>query len=397
MPSEPLVFYYLSNAECPVPENSPIWTDCLPLSREVWQTDPVKGKEGCFSYGDYFSAAKTFIRQNDYQALKTAICRRTKRNIETDQIRTIHIYLEKHGEFYHPSRIEVSDCWNKHVFVLNMAVSEKGMATIKTEFRNLERLAKEMPYSYLPDVYSDGMVRLKQNREVGLFLGQWFSGFQEFHLAYNKADGKQIICIWGETDERKILTENQCLDLYVQAAKILTLYYDVSTFKHILSWHHAAGDFVVRLKNDHAELKLISVRDYTFLFRQNGRQERSTHQNARDILYCLLIFLLILLIRMRLDREDGIGPIIWADDVAVYGALHGFLEALEEKPDMAQLPDTVSACFRSFLLSCSMKDLLYLNRQIVEKMFGRAPEFPVVQMHLKDHVAVLFNTLHKMV
>ena len=55
------------------------------------------------------------------------------------------------------------------------------------------------------------------------------------------------------------------------------------------------------------------------------------NRDIQALLDALLVFFLNLTIRMRLDRQDGIGEIVWADDIAIKGTLQGFLEGLALK------------------------------------------------------------------
>ena len=51
--------------------------------------------------------------------------------------------------------------------------------------------------------------------------------------------------------------------VYREAARILTLYYDVGSGAAIGPWHHAAGDFVARVSPDgRVAVRCITVRGY---------------------------------------------------------------------------------------------------------------------------------------
>ena len=63
------------------------------------------------------------------------------------------------------------------------------------------------------------------------------------------------------------------------------------------------------------------------------------------MLQALLIFFLNLSIRMRLDRYDGVGDIVWADGLVVQSTLDGFFEGLALKPSVASMPDSIDKCF----------------------------------------------------
>ena len=392
----PEIFYFLSSSESPVTSSSPFWGKVLPLTREHKKVFTPTETDEEFCYGDYFKAARAFIESDDYSVIRQAIHLQSKREIKTKNIKAIDIYLEKHGEFYHPARIVVTLDGQDLAFMLNMAISDTGKAHIDNEYRHLKRLNSEFPYDYLPCVYGTGRIRTRRKKEINMFLGNWFEGFYEFHLSIDEKDHRQKMNIWGETGVSLSLSDEQVLSLYAQASHILTLYYNAVTFEHIASWHHAAGDFIVRIENKQLALKLITVRRYESLFRIEDQKE-ALAPNTQSIMNAMLIFLLNLLIRMRLDRRDGIGEILWADDVAVNGALTGFLAALTLKPEIPCLPDTVSACFRCYLSSCTSTDLLDLSRQILYKTIPNTPEFFIAKRHLNNHIHVLSKAIHQMI
>jgi hypothetical protein len=107
------------------------------------------------------------------------------------------------------------------------------------------------------------------------------------------------------------------------------------------------------------------------------------------ILQTLLIFFLNLSIRMRLDRYDGVGEIVWSDSVAVKSTLDGFFEGLGLKPPIASLPDSIETCFRYYLSVCTREDLYELGKVVMNTFNRRAPELQVVKQHLSNHVEEL--------
>ena len=58
------------------------------------------------SHGDYFTAVRNFLEQDGYEIITRAVSQQTRRDITSEEIEEIRIFLEKHGEFYHPARIE---------------------------------------------------------------------------------------------------------------------------------------------------------------------------------------------------------------------------------------------------------------------------------------------------
>ena len=94
---------------------------------------------------------------------------------------------------------------------------------------------------------------------MAMFLGEWFSGFNEFHLSRDPATGQGRILVWDYGAGDFFLSPEQAAGVYKEAAKILTAYYNLETFEQIFSWHHAAGDFVLKLEKGRMKVRLITV------------------------------------------------------------------------------------------------------------------------------------------
>jgi hypothetical protein len=80
----------------------------------------------------------------------------------------------------------------------------------------------------------------------------------------------------------------------------------------IFPWHHAAGDFVIRVDGEKTSVKMITVRDYVPMA---GIETEPDSEQA--ILDALVIFFIHLSVRMRLDRLDGVNEVVWAPDACL--------------------------------------------------------------------------------
>jgi len=345
-----------------------------------------------FCYGDYFAAARSFLSANDCKTIITAVSQITKQSIKLSDIKGVNIFQEKHGEFYHPARIETTVGEKIFSFVLNVAVSETGRSYIKREYEQLQKLNNKFKNSYIPDVYGKDEICLDNNYSVGMFLGQWFKSYYEFHLSHSLADSSKKILVWDPDRSGFFLSKNQTRKLYRQAAIILTLYYDIETFNQIFPWHHAAGDFVIKIQEDEIDLKLITVRQYAPIFDNNDRIE-SKDRDLKFIIEGMLVFFLNLSIRMRLDRLDGIGGVVWSDDCAVEETLKGFYQALVLKPQIPLIPAPQADFFLDYLSALPESQLYDLSLSITDAYNPMAPEVPVIKDQLKSHVASLYNSI----
>lgn len=392
MPNTPRFDYFLSHKKSPVKKDSQIWSTPLPLNRHQAE-EQLRLEIGIsISHGDYFCAARDFLKKNSFEIVTRAISQRLHRNINPEEIKKINICLEKHGEFYHPARIETFADWKGILFVLNVAISNAGKDSIQTEYRLLQKLNSDFPYSFLPKVYGQGTVDTKKNLSVSMFLGEWFEGFNEFHISKDPSDEKIKINVWDPEKGNFFLTVEQTFEIYRQAAMILTCYYNIETFEQIFPWHHAAGDFVIKIINDKIDVRLVTVRQYASIFEVNEMEDQG--QGLDLILEALLVFFLNLSIRMRLDRLDGVGEIVWSDDVAVEGTMKGFFQGLALKPPIDWLPLPLVDCFQKYLLSCSKADLFDLSQAMVNAYNPQAPEVPVIKHNLKSHVMTLYQSIN---
>ena len=386
----PKYTYYISPQEAPLSPANAVWQEPLPLAR------PTSGNsaEITVSHGEYFNGIRSFLEQDGCQEFCRVLAQRLQQKVLPGDIQEIQIHLEKHGEFYHPARIVADVFGHKVSFVLNVAVSDTGKKHINGEFDNIKRLNTEFAEPFLPRVYTVGEVTSGSRNIFYMFLGEWFMGYHEFHISHHTSGKQRQVCVWDDRNGRYTLSHGQTLRLYRQAARIMTCYYNVATFENISPWHHAAGDFIVRLDQNSIELRLITVRGYAPLFQDLNGQMPGT-RNAEQILQAMLIFFLKLSIRMRLDRVDGVGELVWLDPGVVQSTVAGTFDGLSQKPADPILPDAVATCFQYYLSICSPEDLFELSESIIQTLHPAAPEFPLIKQHLAEHVEMLFQSINE--
>ena len=390
MPPNPKFYYYLYDTQTPVSRNHPAWRQRLPLSRHFSENI----EDLSISHGDYFLTIRRFLEIGDFGMLTRALGRRLKKKVTAADIREIGVCLAKHGEFYHPARLQISVGQQSAGFVLNVAVSDNGIQTLHEEYQSLKRLNDEFTPSFIPRVYDFGEIETAGRRKIPLFLGDWLEGYHEFHISVDPAGDAPNIRVWDGDPNRALLSTDQQAEIYRQAARILTYYYNVESLEQIFAFHHAAGDFIVRVENNVVDLKLITVRRYASLLRNQENLENG-NADVETLLQALLLFFLGLSIRMRLDRIDGVGDIVWADRLAVAATLEGFFEGLMLKPPIPSLPDTIDRCFAYFLSLCSPEDIGDLCRSVVHAMDPGDPEAAFVRQNLDEHITSLTRSIEQ--
>ena len=379
--------FFLSGQTQPLGPNSKLWNMPLPVKREITGIKADQNASLSVTYGDYFEATGAFIKKNNYEVILTALsC--INEDIRLEQINEINISLEKHGPFYHPSKVEAVTENSVIPFVLNVAVSKIGIECIHKEYFTLKKLDSEFSNSFIPAVYGQDDFIGRDNLQIGMFLGEWFEGYSEFHISKDPSDGKEKILIWDNLNGNFFMSADKAIEIYRQASMIMTCFYNVHTFEQIFPWHHAAGDFVVKQTGDSLDVKLITARQYASLFK--------TKVQTKDqglIFEGLFMFLVVLSIRMRLDRIDGTGDIVWADNMSVDGTIKGFREGIKIKIKSRVIPYNFIDKFKIYLQSRSENELFELSKTIINSFNQSAPDIPVICRNLAKHSSELFRAV----
>ena len=349
----------------PTTPGDDLWDRPLPQDR--------RGPDGSdgnppLTHGTYFKAARAFLEGIALGASMGPVC----------------IDLKKHGAFYHPAKVTAAGA--SAALVLNLAVSDAGRALLEKECDGLDRLHSGGTTAAIPRVYARGAVVTEDDRPVSLFLGEWFSGYREFHISEDETGARRMI-VWDEAGGDYFLTPEETAGLYRGAAEILTDLYDPETFGQVYPWHHGAGDFVVKTEGGSVSVRLITVRGY------GPAMARPEEGDPASLLQGLLLFLLNLSIWTRLDRLDGVGEVVWSDNLSVMPTVAGFFDALERKPTPPILPESLALCFRAFLSVCGFEDLAAVAESLVAAYPDGAPESPVIRANLASHLQDLYRPL----
>lgn len=359
---------------------------CIPVSR------PENGAHspGTVTFRAYFKGVERFIREN-WDRLQSAI-------FEVDRdfsgiIKGFDVISEKHGSDYHPARVMVTGDRCAYSFVANVAVTERGRSRLATEFSVLQRLYAKHDRAFLPRAYFRDDLRATDEQghslPMDMFLGEWLEGYHEFHLGPHPETGDLAMALWDMDRGTAFLSGEQAREVYRQAAFVLTYYFDPETFHEIFPWHHAAGDFVVACSGDRVDVKLIAARQYA----PRIEFARSKLENQ---IYSLLLFFANLTIRMRLDRSDGVGEIVWADECCLDGSVQGFVDAMWEKVAGGRCSTALWSTFRRVARDMPPDEMADLFASVVESYPEQAPDVPVIQNHLVDHIVRVYQQVRNL-
>lgn len=340
------------------------------------EADPLKTP-----YRVYFQAITDFLLRENFHPLLEAINKRLGTDFDISALNEIIIRTEKHGALYHPASIECITESKKAKFALNVAITGTGRNALKKEYDVLRTLHEQFKLPYLPQPFL-----MDELHSMVFLLEEWFEDYHEFHIAKTE-HGEEQIKLWEYGKGDRFLSHEHSFEIYRQIATILTLYYDVENYRMIFPWHHAAGDFVVNIKEQGSgnklDTRLTTARGYESFI---GSDDDTTHPAL-----ALFYFLLHLSVQMRLDRLDGVGDVVWADEQCVDATVSGFFAGLESKKAFRNHFDSPSE-FLTLLRSFSMEDLAATFSPVVEH-YEKTKDFPVIDGNLGDHIARLFLTL----
>lgn len=340
--------------------------------------------------GDYFGAIVTFLFTDDGKRLYTLLEKELGPPLGPEKILKVRIFSEKHGAFSHIARAEIDGDVGSLALAVSTAVTPEARAHLNREYETLRTLERAFAFAFLPKVFYRGDVRMQTPKgEAGLsfFLAQWFEDYHEWHLHPDPAGKGSRICIWDQNRGRRIATRRETREIFRQASRILTLYYDPKNYCQIHPWHHAAGDFIVRTRNGAVDVKLSTARNYapvmTFL-----------HDRALNPSIAVVYFFLNLTVQMRLDKQEGTGETLWADNEALKAAVRGFFDGLRRMEGRRGYALGPAEDLLALLKSFDAEEILRLYRPLRDHYREVMPEdCSVVRENLERHGHALFRII----
>ena len=341
--------------------------------------------------GDYFEAIRAFILKDQGKRLVHILKERLNRKIGLDSIHKILIRSEKHGALYHLASVEIFVDDKQTKFSVSTAVSEKGKGWLKREYEMLRFLNSSLKLPYLPNVHLKGEMKCDagngKHETLSMLLSEWFEDYHEWHLSIDKNDNNQKICIWDFQNGNRYASKEEVFEIFRQASRILTLYYNTKDFNQIYPWHHAAGDFIVKTGDRGIDVRLTTVREYQSIM------DYLSEETVNPMI-AIVYFFLNLTIRIRLDKLDGVGETVWAGDFCVKATTEGFLDAIrimesEERYSLGRPKDLLS-----LLKSFGEEEIGNLFHPLLDwHQEGDTAEFQVIQANLRSHVNLLYHAL----
>jgi hypothetical protein len=291
---------------------------------------------------------------------------------------------EKHGALYHVASAEVFLGEASRKFAVSTAVSNHGKARLNREEALLKALNHRFHLPYLPRPWFKQEIPAGANVTLSMLLAEWFEDYHEWHL---DSDQSHRIRIWDQARGGRVASERETGDLYREMSKILTLYCDPSTFRQIRPWHHAAGDFVVKTEDGRTRVRLTTVRGYEALF---------IRPEPLNPAIALVYFFLDMSTWMRLDRMEGTGAVLWADDFCLKPVVEGFFEALRIMAHSGPGPVDDPLALLGLLKTFSPREMESLFRPLLAIYeLEDGGEFSVVEANLGNHAASLWEIIQR--
>lgn len=413
--NNPVFRYHISGIPGDFTRESPLWN--TPLAGEESHPSSPDRQKLCNNASDiehlplmiheYLGAAEQFLKSDNFKVLIDAVnfsrprqaChdatkQATPCSMEPHHIEQVDIFLEKHGAFYHPARVELSlNCQPNRVLALNGAAAQPGLSLIHREYTLLDRLNRQDKPQVIPRVFGMGSVSCREV-EISFFLAEWFEGYKEFHLTHDDVSSCDILHLWDGDGSVTPYSPPHYFEIYEKASEILTVFYNIRTFEQIFPWHHAAGDFIAKPTEKGFDVRLITVRGYASMLDQHGGGEQNIDPD--DINKALLIFFLNLSLRMRIDRRNGTGDYCLVHPDVIDFILRGFFRALQQKKEshFPEEGDLVSA-FASYLQQFDHAGLHSILGMIIDAGNPDSPETAFIRANLDSHSKILSQKIHE--
>lgn len=387
MPIDIPFVFGLGPHEAAISDSSLLWSQPLPLHRDAFSQAGGHGDTGPrLSFGDYFSAARSFLARNDAALLRSAVGQCTGQRVAPEDLDQVAVFLVKHGAFYHPAYIEVSAYDQRLPFVLNVAASMQGRRYLNREHQSLARLNEALAEPFWPQVYGHGYGLYGNGRQLPMFLGQWLTGFYEFHMTSGASSAPYQVVVWDTDQGHRILTPLQVQEVARQTAFILAYAFHPLTFEAVLNWHHAAGDFVLKLTEEGLKVGLITVRHYAPMLAQSD-------PDLATVLDGVLLYLVMISMRLRLDRLDGTGAMVCFSDDVVPAICRGFFEGITQGCKARGLPADLADAIGRFLCLHTEAELIPTARTVITGYPERSDERPLLQEICETHASALAAAL----
>ncbi|OGW45197.1 MAG: hypothetical protein A2Y66_07825 [Nitrospirae bacterium RBG_13_41_22] len=100
--------------------------------------------------------------------------------------------------------------------------------------------------------------------------------------------------------------------------------------------------------------------------------------------------------KMRLDKIDGLGEVVWADDTCIESTLIGFFEAMQTKGNLKPYLNLAKTeDFLSLLKSFTQEELKTIIISLIDQ-YRDTSDYPVIISNIDNHIDKLCITLQNL-
>lgn len=338
--------------------------------------------------GDFFHVIRLFLLDRAGPVLTALLSRSWGRDVTIADIDSLIIRYEKYGTLYQIVSAEVLSGKLRAKFAVSAALTDMARESMTTEYNLILYMRTKTELPYLPRLFCINTLDVEKDNQVEtvvLTLGEWFEGYHEWHFSKDDA-GKDRIVLWDMGAGNRPVSDEVANRIIREAAKILTLYYDVDTQERIIPWHHGAGDFVVKTEDDHIEVRLVTIRGYEPILAPDTA--------SLDTFRALLLFFVELVTKMRMDKNEGMGDTTWAEATFASAAVDGFMEALNIKEPKGACGNLKVEDFVTALRALTHGEIEEIINFQLDDYKSRDPsDYEVVRAHLKENANDIVSTL----
>jgi hypothetical protein len=385
-PDKTVFTYMVPGIHGPVACPPEVLKEILPITRPL----SSKTTKAHINMESYFRVIENFIIAN-LDNLLHAVAQ--IHGTAPPTIQRVEILAEKSGSDYHPAKITAVSPQADSSFAVNVAMTPRGFMRIDSEFPAMQFLGRHFQQKFVPSVFFCGAQsvsgQISSNHPARMFVTEWCDGYHEFHLSRNPISGEIQPKLWESQHRISPLSETELRQIYVRAAHILTYYYDIDTHREIYPWHHAAGDFIVSRTGNKIDVRLIATRQYS---------PRLIVRHSSDVSPCdaAILFLANLTLRMRLDRSDGIGDILWGPLHSVEDTVLGFVSGLRAQMQEGRVSKSVFEEMVVRLRMLAPDHLADIFTCVIDSYDPSAPDLQIIQHNSAEHVFQVFQALRTM-
>lgn len=341
---------------------------------------------------DYFQALSRFLLEEHAETFLAILAdMHNVPHLSISSLDKVDLYSEKLGVFYHIASIHIHYAGTITKLTVSTAFTPVGEKCLARDFKILNRLRTYTREPCLPRMFFMAGTRPVNGNTEDSFqmaVAEWLDGFHEWHFSHDPETGKLRIILWDSLNGSRFLQDRSAKQIFRQMARTLTICFNPHSGEQICRWHNAAGDFIVKENDGNIDTRLTTVRDYHPLMEYD-------HGTADNDLMRLIFFFLDLTVRISMDRLDGTGAPVWADESFLKPVLKGFLDGLLIMEDKKRLQPGINHEILQLLKHMDKTEMQVLFQPLTDIYHNKDSDmdYTLIISNLGNHIKGLLNTI----